>query len=456
MILNIKNLRAHLTDMPLKACRGEVVRVTGLTIESKGPPVGIGELCDIHLADGRVVPSEVIGFNQQHRVLMPLERIEGITPKDAVVARHEPRKVGVGPELLGRVIDGLGHPIDGHGPLGCQQWRSIENTPPPPLSRHRITKPLALGVRSIDALSTCGRGQRLGIFAGSGVGKSTMLGEIAKLSEADVCVLCLVGERGREVREFIEECLGPEGLARSVVCVATSDTSPIQRVKVPFLAITVAEYFREQGKDVVLMMDSLTRLAHAQREIGLASGEPPTTKGYCPSVFSLLPQLTERMGCDDHGSITGIVTVLVDGDDLSDPVADSVRSLLDGHVVLDRKLAEQGHYPAVNILQSVSRLMPAVTSREHQLAARRAKAIYTTFMDSQDLINIGAYVPGSNPRIDKAVELIEPLREFLVQETGEPPCEIDRLVAHLFELTASWEFLPACDTQPADIGERGE
>jgi flagellum-specific ATP synthase len=454
VILNLDNLREHLQDMPLKSCRGEVVRVTGLTIESKGPPVGTGELCDIHLGDGRVVPAEVIGFNHQHRILMPLERIEGIAPKDAVVARHEPRKIAVGAELLGRVIDGLGHPIDGGGPLGCHEYRSIENTPPAPLSRRRITEPLGLGIRSLDGLSTCGRGQRIGIFAGSGVGKSTVLGEIARLSEADVCVLCLVGERGREVREFIEECLGPQGLARSVVCVATSDTSPIQRVKVPFLAISVAEYFRDQGKDVVLMMDSLTRFAHAQREIGLASGEPPTTKGYCPSVFSLLPQLTERLGCDERGSITGILTVLVDGDDLSDPVADAVRSLLDGHVVLDRKLAEQGHYPAVNILKSVSRLMTTVTSHDHQVAARKAKAIYSTYMDSQDLINIGAYVSGSNPRIDTAIELIEPLRAFLVQDVGESPWTLEQVRDRLVELTEPWNFLPTDATD--DLNETAE
>ncbi len=440
-ILNMEKMIGKLDNVRITPCRGKVVRVSGMTIESQGPPVGMGELCDIHLFDGRTIPAEVIGFHNQLRVLMPLESIEGVAPDDAVIARNVPRTITLSPGILGRVVDGLGNPIDGKGPLPAGEARSLENTPPDPLKRNRITEPLMLGVRSIDGVSTCGKGQRVGIFAGSGVGKSMLMGEIARTSDADVNVIALVGERGREVREFIEEALGPDGLARSVVCVATSDTSPIQRVKVAFLAITMAEYFRDQGKNVLVMMDSLTRFAHAQREIGLAAGEPPTTKGYCPSVFSLLPKLVERLGCSEHGSITGILTVLVDGDDLSDPVADCVRSLLDGHVVLDRKLAEQGHYPAVDILQSVSRLMNSVTNPAHQLAARRFKAIYSTYMDAQDLINIGAYSPGSNPRIDLAVRQIEAVRAFLIQGHGEPGLSMEQTVLQLDEITRGWEFL---------------
>ncbi|MBN1943971.1 MAG: FliI/YscN family ATPase [Phycisphaerae bacterium] len=442
-LLQLDTFRSRLDEMHLMPCRGRVVRVSGLTIESQGPPVGMGELCDIHLLSGRVITAEVVGFHDQHRVLMPLEGIEGVSPSDTVVARKTPRTIRVGEALLGRVLDGLGRPIDGKGPILSGETRRLDNVSPAPLARQRITEPLCLGVRSMDGLSTVGKGQRMGIFAGSGVGKSVLLGEIARNTSADVNVLALVGERGREVREFIEECLGAEGLARSVVCVATSDASPIQRVKVAFQAVAIAEYFRDQGRDVLMMMDSITRFAHAQREIGLAAGEPPTTKGYCPSVYSLLPKLVERMGRSDKGTITGMITVLVDGDDLSDPVADCVRSLLDGHVVLDRKLAEKGHYPAVDILQSVSRLMNVVATPEHQLAARRCKAIYATYHDAEDLINIGAYVPGANRRIDLAVELIEQVRAFLVQESGDPASSVDETANRLVQITQSWDAAPA-------------
>jgi flagellum-specific ATP synthase len=452
--LNMSNMRSRLERLRLANCQGKVIRVTGTTVESQGPAVGLGELCDIRLLDGRKVPAEVVGFHDNLRVLMPLESLDGVAPQDAVLPRATPRTIQLGPELLGRVLDGLGRPMDGKGEWHGTETRTLENTSPTPLGRRRISEPLALGIRAIDGLITTGKGQRAGIFAGSGVGKSTLLGEIAKSSDAAVNVLALVGERGREVREFLEESLGPDGLARSVVCVATSDTSPIQRVKVAFLALTVAEYFRDQGQDVLLMMDSLTRFAHAQREIGLAAGEPPTTKGYCPSVFSLLPKLSERMGCSDVGSITGILTVLVDGDDLADPVADCVRSLLDGHIVLDRKLAEQGHYPAIDILQSVSRLMNAVTTPAQQLAARRLKAIYSQYLDAQDLINIGAYAPGSNKRIDLAVELIEPIRKFLIQDAAEPKCDMDAVAARLVELTRAWEFLGSAEAATPAAGGR--
>ena len=299
---------------------------------------------------------------------------------------------------------------------------------------------MALGIRSIDGILTCGRGQRVGIFAGSGVGKSVLLGDIAVSSDAAVNVVALIGERGREVREFLEENLGPEGLARSVVVVATSDAPPIQRVKAAFVAVTIAEYFGERAGNVLFMMDSLTRFAQAQREIGLAAGEPPAAKGYCPSVFSLMPRLIERLGCSDKGSITGILTVLVENDDLTDPVADSARSLLDGHIVLSRKLADRGHYPAVDILQSISRLMPAVVSDEHRAAARKLREIFAIYADAEDLINIGAFSPGSNRRIDGAISLIDRINQFLVQAVRQRT-PFEETVKHLTAITQAWDKL---------------
>ncbi len=445
-LVNLGKYHMRLDNVNLLPCKGAVVRVAGLTVESKGPPVGVGQLCEIRLRDGRRVPSEVVGFQGSHRVLLPLEGIDGIAPGDTVRAAPRARQIRLGPELLGRVVDGLGRPLDDRGPLLGEETRCLDAAAPGPMNRSRITEPLAFGIRAFDGLLTCGKGQRIGIFAGSGVGKSTLLGEIARTSDADVNVLALVGERGREVREFLEESLGPEGLQRSVVCVATSDTSPIQRVKVAFLAITIAEYFRDAGKNVMLMMDSLTRFAQAQREIGLAAGEPPTTKGYCPSVFSLLPKLTERLGACERGSITGVFTILVEADDMNDPVADSVRSLLDGHVVLSRQLAERGHYPAVDILQSVSRLMNGIVTDEHRLAAQRFRAIYATYHGAEDLINIGALAPGSNQRIDRAVSLIERVREFLIQPIGQGT-PLEETVRRLAEITESWDFLLPADAE---------
>ena len=426
------------------ACRGRVVRVTGLTVESQGPPVGIGELCEIRMSDGRRVLAEVVGFHHEHRVLLPLDHIEGISPDDQVIARQVPPTIRLGPSILGRVLDGLGRPIDGRGPLLGPDTVSLGNHSPPPLSRRPITEPLVFGIRAFDGLLTCGKGQRLGIFAGTGLGKSTLLGEIARVSEADVNVLALVGERGREVRHFLDDALGPAGLERSVVVVATSDTAAIQRVKAALVAVSIAEYFRDQGKNVLFMMDSVTRLAQAQREIGLSAGEPPTTKGYCPSVFSLLPKLTERMGSASRGSITGILTILVEGDDLNDPIADCVRSLLDGHVVLSRKLAELGHYPAVDILQSISRLMDHVVSKEHRLAAQKLRAIYATYQGAEALVNIGAFSPGSNPRSHTARSLIDRVNEFLTQPLGvrSPLAET---VKRLRSITEAWRFLMPTD-----------
>jgi flagellum-specific ATP synthase len=429
-----------LQNTNLADCQGSVVRVSGSTVESAGPLLGLGELCGIHIRNGRRVVAEVVGFKHDHLILLPLEHIEGISPGDTVTARTTPRHILLSPQVLGRVLDGLGQPIDGKGPLTGNEKRPLDVSSPPPLSREKIKEPLALGIRSIDGLLTCGRGQRVGIFAGSGVGKSVLLGDIANSSDAKVNVVALIGERGREVREFLEENLGPEGLARSVVVVATSDTPPIQRVKAAFMAVTIAEYFRDQTGNVLFMMDSLTRFAQAQREIGLAAGEPAATKGYCPSVFSLMPRLVERLGCSQTGSITGILTVLAENDDLNDPVADSARSLLDGHLVLSRALAARGHYPAVDLLGSVSRLMSAVVSKEHRIAAQKLKEIYATYADAEDLINIGAFSPGSNRRIDGAINLIDRINAFLIQPVRQRT-SLEETVRQLIAITSSWDQL---------------
>ncbi len=438
--IDFDKLHSALHDVNLLDCQGCVVRVSGQSVESSGPTLGLGELCGIQIRGGRLVLAEVVGFKHDHLILLPLEHIEGISPGDTVTARTTPRHITLSDNILGRVLNGLGEPIDGKGALGGTDAKALDANSPTPLSREKIVSPLALGIRSIDSMLTCGKGQRVGIFSGSGVGKSVLLGEIANSSEADVNVVALVGERGREVREFLESDLGVEGLARSVVVVAASDSPPIQRVKAAFVAVTVAEYFRDKGSNVLFLMDSLTRFAQAQREIGLAAGEPPATKGYCPSVFALMPRLIERLGCAESGSITGILTVLVENDDLADPVADSARSLLDGHIVLSRKLAERGHYPAVDILQSISRLMPAITDRDHKLAAQKLKEIYAIYRDAEDLINIGAFSPGSNPRIDGAVALIDEIRDFLVQPVREKT-EFSETIRRLISISRSWDRL---------------
>lgn len=439
-LMGFEKFHAALETVNLLAYRGSVVRVSGLTVESNGPPIGLGELCGIHMANGHRVPAEVIGFRDGNLILLPLERIDGICPGNAVSARSSPRYITVGESLLGRVVNGLGNTIDGKGPLAGSGTRALDSSSPPALSREKISEPLALGIRSIDGLLTCGKGQRIGIFAGSGLGKSVLLGEIANSSEADVNIVALVGERSREVREFLEEELGPDGLARSVVVVAAADAPPIQRVKSAFVAVTIAEYFRDKGANVLFMMDSLTRFAQAQREIGLAAGEPPATKGYCPSVFSLMPRLVERLGRAETGSITGIIAVLAEADDLNDPVADSARSLLDGHIVLSRKLADRGHYPAVDVLASVSRLMPAVVSKEHKIAATKFKEIYATYTDAEDLINIGAFSRGSNRRIDHAISLIDKINDFLIQPIRQRT-GFNETIKRLMELTRSWDGL---------------
>jgi flagellum-specific ATP synthase len=409
-----------LDNTDVLALNGRVTQVIGLTIESDGPGVNVGELCHL-FPRGSVepIPAEVVGFRNERVLLMPLGEMGGIGPGCEVVATGEPLRVEVGRSLLGRVVDGLGRPIDGQGPVEVEAHYAVHNAPPKPLDRPRIKDHLAVGVRAIDGLLTCGKGQRLGIFAGSGVGKSTLLGMIARNTEADVSVVALVGERGREVRDFLEKDLGPEGLKRSVVIVATSDQPALVRIKAAFVATAVAEFFRDGGLDVLLMMDSVTRFAMAQREVGLAIGEPPATRGYTPSVFSLLPKLLERSGTAKRGSITGFYSVLVDGDDITEPVTDTVRGILDGHILLSRAIAAQNLYPAIDILGSVSRLMTEVVPKEHRDAASEVRKILSTYQDASDLINIGAYVDGSNPNIDRAKRLIEPVRAFLRQDVNE-------------------------------------
>lgn len=399
---------------------GKVTDVIGLIIVSVGPNVSLGETCKIIDKDGNLVcRSEVVGFKDGKVLSIALDDVHNIAPKSEIIAEGKPFSIGVGKELLGRVIDGLGQPIDGKGDIKYTSFRSLHRQPPSPLQRKRIDTPLQTGVRSIDGLLTIGKGQRVGIFAGSGIGKSVLLGMIARNTNADVNVIALVGERGREVREFIERDLGEEGLKRSIVIVATSDKSALLRIKGAFLATTVAEYFRDLGMDVLLMMDSVTRFAMAQREIGLAIGEPPTTKGYTPSVFALLPKLLERAGTSKLGSITGLYTVLVDGDDMTEPIADSVRSILDGHIVLSRRLANSGIYPAIDSLQSISRVMPDIVSKEHRDRVRIFNEILATYKEAEDLINIGAYVKGSNPQIDHSLSKIGQLKYFIKQDMFE-------------------------------------
>jgi flagellum-specific ATP synthase len=412
---------------------GKVSQILGLTIEGDGPAVNLGEHCYIKLNEGdEPLSAEVVGFKSGKVVLMPLGEMTGINPGCEIIATGEKLRVEVGEELLGRVLDGLGRPMDDKGPLCTGKYYPLAAAPPNPLTRRRITAPLALGVRAIDALLTCGRGQRVGIFAGSGVGKSTLLGMVARNTAADVNVIGLIGERGREVRDFLERDLGPAGLARSVVIVATSDQPALVRMKGAMVATAVAEYFRDLGNDVILMMDSVTRFAIAQREVGLAIGEPPTTRGYTPSVFAMLPRLLERSGTADAGSITGLYTVLVEGDDMNEPIADAVRGILDGHIVLSRELAHLNHYPAIDVLASISRLMSELASQEHREAAGSLRGILATYRDNQDLINIGAYAPGSNPRIDTAIRMIGAVNQFLCQPTDEKIAynqTIERLIA---------------------------
>ncbi len=395
---------------------GRVSRVVGLLVESNGPQARIGEVCELRRADGSHVPVEVVGFRDGRLLTVPLGDTSGIRPGDRIVARGGVLSMPAGDALLGRVVDGLGEPIDGRGPLRVRGRALLKPPSLNPLARESITVSMGTGVRAIDGLLTCGRGQRVGLFGGSGVGKSTLLGMMARGCEADVVVLALVGERGREVRSFIEHDLGPGGLERSVVVVSTSDSPPLVRLRAAYGATAIAEYFREQGRNVLLMMDSVTRFAMAQREVGLAAGEPPTAKGYPPSVFALLPGLLERAGnVRGRGSITAIYSVLVEGDDTNEPIADAVRGILDGHIVLSRDLAGRNHYPAIDILASISRTMPQVTTPEHRRKAAQVREWLATLRDSDDLVSVGAYVRGSNPRIDTALERRDAVGGFLCQ-----------------------------------------
>ena len=417
---------------------GRVVQLIGLVIESEGPAAAMGEVCRIesNRHDG-VTLAEVVGFRNEHLLLMPLGDLHGIHPGSVVTATGHPLRVGVGDALMGRVLDGLGQPMDGRGPTFTDHEAGLNMPPPHPLKRLRIQQTFRTGIKALDTFTPCGRGQRMGIFAGSGVGKSTLLGMMAAKSEADVNVIALIGERGREVREFLDHDLDEEGRRKSVVVVATSNEPALKRVKGAFLAMAIAEHFRDTGRNVLLMMDSVTRFAMAQREIGLATGEPPTTRGYTPSVFSLLPQLLERAGAGETGTITGLFTVLVEADDMNDPIADAVRSILDGHIIMNRELATQNHYPAVDVLESVSRLNRDLLTADQLKLTGSAREHMAVYRRNQDLINIGAYPTGTNAAIDQAIHLREPLVRFLRQKVDEG-----------FSLSESWSLLAGTLSTP--------
>ena len=419
---------------------GRVSKLAGLVIEGHGPGSSIGAICEVYSKDEKEgVEAEVVGFKEDKIQLMAVGEVRGLGPGSKIIARGSSAVMRVGPDLLNRVLDGLGNPIDGKGPLSSKQYYPIYSAPVNPLSRRRIDRPLDLGIRAINGLLTCGMGQRMGIFAGSGVGKSVLMGMIARNTSADVNVIALIGERGREVKEFIERDLRAEGLARSVVVVATSDQPPLVRLRGAYIAATIAEYFRDQGKQVILMMDSLTRFAMAQREVGLAVGEPPTTKGYTPSVFSLLPKLLERAGTSDNqGSITGLYTVLVEEDDMNEPIADASRAVLDGHIILSRELATLGHYPAIDVLNSASRVMMDIVPPTQMEWSRRLLEALAVYRRAEDLIHIGAYKSGSNVRIDDAVRMIDKIQAYLRQGVNE---KVDyktsvQTLQHLFERMA--------------------
>lgn len=420
-ILPMEKYMEAISRTPVCQLKGKISQAIGLTLEATGPKVRLGELCYVksNYADRQMIPAEVVGFKDQKILLMPLGNLEGIGPGSELLASGTTLRVQVGMELRGRVLNGLGEIIDNKGRIKSELTYPVMNTPPNPLTRQRIKQVLPVGVRAIDGLITLGKGQRMGILAGSGVGKSTLVGMIARNTEADINVIALVGERGREVREFLERDLGEAGLKKSVVVVATSDQPALVRLKGAFVATSIAEYFRDQGMDVLLLMDSLTRFALAQREVGLAIGEPPATRGYTPSVFALLPKLLERAGTSDRGSITGLYSVLVEGDDMNEPVTDAVRGIVDGHIALNRNMAAQNMYPAIDVLNSISRVMIDVVSPVQLENANRFRSLLATYNEARDLIDIGAYKKGSNPRIDESISLIDNCNSFLRQEIFE-------------------------------------
>lgn len=448
-LAEIEKWRSRIGKTELIRTCGKVTRVTGLIVESTSPGLSLGQTCAIHAGNGKKpITAEVVGFRDRKALLIPLGDIRGIAPGSIVEPCDRPLTIRVGKDLLGRVIDGAGNPIDGRGPLRLEDEYPLMGEPINPMQRSRVCEPMPLGIRAIDTCLTCGKGQRLGIFSGSGVGKSVLLGMIARYTEAEINVIALIGERGREVKDFIEKDLGEEGLRRSVVVAVTSDQPALLRLHGAFMATAIAEYFRDMGKDVLLMMDSITRFAMSQREIGLAVGEPPTTKGYPPSVFMLLPKLVERAGASAVGSITGIYTIFVEADDFNEPISDAVRSVLDGHIMLSRRLATRNHYPAIDLLDSVSRLMVDVVPEEQVFTSNAMRDVLATYSEAEDLINIGAYVKGSNPRIDYAQSKIDAVNGFLRQRIAEKS-DFDSDVNRLYELFADRaqprEAAPATD-----------
>ena len=434
-LCNLDKFIHTVKNLPAGEKVGKVLRIIGLVIEADGPEASIGDLCYIfNSMNEKPVFAEVVGFQEKKILLMPLGSMEGLKPGAIVTNTKESMKIKVGDMLLGRVLDGLGEPIDSKGEIKSNIYYSTSQKISNPLVRKPIDEVITLGIRSVDAFSTVGKGQRMGIFAGSGVGKSTTMAMMARNTDADVNVIALIGERGREVREFIEKTLGDDGLKRSVVVVATSEQPSLVKIKAAFVATTIAEYFRDQGKDVLFMLDSVTRIAMAQREVGLAIGEPPATRGYTPSVFALMPKILERTGTSDKGTITGLYTVLVEGDDFNEPISDTVRSILDGHIMLSRDLAHKNHYPAVDVLQSISRVMSEIATPEHKKAAGDLRNLLSVYNKNADLINIGAYVRGSDKNVDRALRLMDDINSFLQQSINDKT-NFDSTIKRLMEIS---------------------
>ncbi len=431
----------RIKDMDCMSYEGVITRVTGSIIEARSPAMSVGQPCVVKHGNGSgrtTFSAEVIGFREDITVLMPLEKMNGVQAGDRICSAPHELEIGLGEGLLGRVVDGLGKPIDGKGPVICPDRLPVNNASPHPLKRPPINEVFETGIRAVDVPLTLGKGQRVGVFSGAGVGKSTLLGEIARGGEADVNVICLVGERGREVGEFLRHNLGEDGLRKSVIVVGTADVPPLLKIKAAYTSTTIAEYMRDRGMNVLYMMDSITRVANAQREVGLAAGEPPTTRGYPPTAFSIIPELAERLGCSRTGSITGIYSVLVERDDFTEPVADVARATLDGHIAMGRFLADRGHYPAIDVLASVSRVMRELVTEKHLKTARKLKHALSTYREAEDLIKIGAYVKGSNRQIDMAIDLMPEINRFLCQDTGHRT-DMETALADASEILRNWE-----------------